>query len=82
MVSWHLIFKLDSHMVQRNVHQPHVSLLLSTIACQLTPTAVLTFYILKIVLDFMSHFLFVSQKFLKLMSEFVYDIQYKCPQYE
>jgi hypothetical protein len=30
MVSWHWIFKLDSHMVHWNVHQPHVSLLLFT----------------------------------------------------
>jgi hypothetical protein len=70
MVRWHLIFKVDSHMVHRNVHQPHVSLLLFTkevnYSMSISPTAVLTLYVLKSVLDLMSNFLFCETKILKI----------------
>jgi hypothetical protein len=84
MVSWHLIFKLDSHMVHRNVHQPHVSLLLFTkeVNYSMSTYSHCCFDIvcIKNCIGFNEQlFLFVNQK---LMSEFVYDIQYKCANYE
>ena len=49
----------------------------STIACQLTPTAVLTLYVLKSVLDLMSNFFICEPKILKI--DVRVRIQYTCP---
>jgi hypothetical protein len=77
----HLIFKVDSHMVHRNVYQPHISLLLFTKSTY--PHCCFDIVCIKKCIGLNEQlFLFVNKKFGKLMSEFVYDIQYKCPKYE